>query len=365
VSTGLSVEITVPLQRFTLEASFHATAASMGIFGDSGAGKTTLLESIAGLRDRASGKISFGGRTWLDTGRRVNLPPEARGIGYVPQDALLFPHWRVRENILAGAGRHGGGTGRSIDADQVIRVLEIGDLLDRSVAGLSGGEGQRVALARALCSSPSLLLLDEPLGSIQQSLRAKILPYLIAVKEEFRIPTLFVSHDAAEVEILCDEVIVLRQGRAVGAGAPHLVFTGPDLAEGLTGDAYENILGGTVARTDREMAEITLDAGPSLLITATEAMEIGTKVLLGIRAAEILIALGDPPGLSARNTLPGTVREVQPVEDGVLVKVSLGDGRPELAVMVTVAACRALDLRQGKAVRLVAKARSFHLLAVR
>ncbi|MCI0589795.1 MAG: ATP-binding cassette domain-containing protein, partial [Planctomycetes bacterium] len=293
---SLSVDVTIALPRFTLRAAFRTEAPCAGIFGVSGAGKSTLLEALAGLRG-AEGRIEHGGRTWLDTSRGVCLPPESRGVGYVPQEGLLFPHWSVERNVLSGAGRRspartpvrGGSTASetrdgsrragslegdprrertpapggflssaaqgstsSIDPEEVVRVLDLAALMDRNVGGLSGGERQRVALARALCSEPSLLLLDEPLGSIDRSLRSRILPYLLAVKESFAIPTVFVSHDAAEVEILCDEVLVMHGGRIVATGRPHEILTGPEVSEALPGDAYENVLEGTVARRGPE-----------------------------------------------------------------------------------------------------------------
>lgn len=357
----LAVDVSVSVPGFTLEAAFETGCSAVGLFGGSGAGKTTLLESLAGLR-AAAGTIRFGGKTWLDSAAGIRVPPESRRVGYVPQDGLLFPHWSVRRNILAGAGRAGGG---AIDPREVIRVVGLEGVLDRSVLGLSGGERQRVALARALCSNPALLLLDEPLASIDRSLRSRILPCLLAVKESFGIPTIFVSHDATEVEILCDEVIVVGGGRILASGVPHEIFTGADVAAALPGDAYENVLEGRVTRAGRDTAEVALDGGPPLVVSAARGLGEGASVLLGIRAAEIMIALTDAAGLSARNVLAGRVRSLREVEGGDMVRVSL-DGHPiDLGVMITESARAALDLSEGKAVRLVAKARSFHLLAVR
>lgn len=364
---GLQVDLTVEQEGFRLAVRFEAEASSLGVFGPSGAGKTTLLEAVAGLKP-ATGSIRFQGRTWLDTQREVNLPPEMRGVGYVPQEGLLFPHWNVRGNILAGARRRDGegedGGGRVVP-EEVIRVLALEDLLGRRVTDLSGGERQRVALARALSSGPSLMLMDEPLGSIDRPLRSRILPYLLEVKETFGIPTLFVSHDAAEVEMLCDTVLVLDRGKIRARGRPHQVFASSRAGPALPGDAYENILEGTVEAADGEMARVRLPGGPAVAVTAPPGLRSGARITLGIRAAEIMIALDQARGLSARNLLPGTVKEIARVEGGDLVRVVLGDHPTDVAVMVTDAARRALDLQEGKPVLLVAKARSFHVLAAR
>lgn len=368
----LDVEIRAGLPGFALGARFRSEEGTIGIFGASGAGKSTLLRALAGLI-RADGHIRFDGTIWLESDRGLRVAPELRRIGYVPQDGLLFPHWTVRENVMAGGARRGGRAGssgrrgREVDPAEAIRVLDLGALLGRGVTGLSGGERQRVALARALCSGPELLLMDEPLGSIDRPLRARILPYLLDVRESFRIPTLFVSHDALEIEMLCDHVFVLDRGRITAGGTPHEVFTAASPGAALPGDLYENLLEGIVEHADGEMASIRLGGGPLLAVTVPAGLTRGARVTLGIRAAEIMIALDAAHGLSARNVLPGRVIAIASVEGGDLVRVALGGPsvEVEVAVMVTDAARKALDLREGRQILLVAKARSFHILAAR
>lgn len=207
---SLSVrDVVLPLAHFTLELSFEATARTTAVYGPSGSGKTSLLELIAGLRRPRSGTIELNGRVVTD--RATLVPPRARRIGYVPQDDALFPHLSVRGNIFYGAP---GGD------DHVIDLLGIGPLMSRGIRQLSGGERKRVALARALLSRPEMLLLDEPLAGIDVALRERVIEYLLRIRDELAIPTLYVTHDMREVEAVCEEIVVLERGRVVEQRAP-------------------------------------------------------------------------------------------------------------------------------------------------
>jgi len=206
--------LSLPLREFALEADVILERRSTAIFGPSGAGKTSLLDVIAGLRRPASAWIEFNGRLLADTARGVDLPPRLRRIGYVSQDLALFPHLSVRNNLLYGS-RGGGAGGDVFSYDHVTRVLEIGPLAERAVTELSGGEQQRVALARALLASPQLLLLDEPLASLDSALKTRIIPYLARVRDEFGTPMLYVTHDRAEARALCEEVLEMWRGKIV------------------------------------------------------------------------------------------------------------------------------------------------------
>jgi molybdate transport system ATP-binding protein len=178
------------------------------LFGPSGAGKTTVLDAIAGLRTPEAGTIAVGDRVLFDAASRIDLPPHARHVGYVPQDVALFPHMNVRRNVLYGRR-----PGQKLQLGTVAAMLEVGGLIDRHVTDLSGGERQRVALARALMSAPEVLLLDEPLAAVDVERRRRILPYLLRVRDELGIPVIYVSHDRGEVDQLADRVIVLENGR--------------------------------------------------------------------------------------------------------------------------------------------------------
>jgi molybdate transport system ATP-binding protein len=210
--------ISLPLAEFALEVDLELSSQVTAIFGPSGAGKTSLLDLIAGLRRPRSALIQLGERVLTDTARGLAVPPRAREMGYVPQDLALFPHLPTLKNLLYGckAAERGG----LFSYEHVAEVLEIGPLAGRRVMELSGGEKRRVALGRALLSSPKLLLLDEPLAGLDAALKAKIIPYLARVRDEFRVPMLYVSHDRQEVQALCDEVVELERGRVRSRGAP-------------------------------------------------------------------------------------------------------------------------------------------------
>jgi len=210
----IALDIELTQGEFTLSAAVRLDARAAALFGPSGAGKTTILDAIAGLRTPRRGSIVIGDRVLFSSDSGVNLPAHKRQVGYVPQDVALFPHMNVRRNLLYG--RH---PGLSPDLDLVVRMLEIAPLLDRRVTALSGGERQRVAVGRALMSAPSILLLDEPLAAVDVPLRRRILPYLTRVRDELKVPIVYVSHDRGEVEELADIVVTLEQGRVTSVDA--------------------------------------------------------------------------------------------------------------------------------------------------
>ncbi|HJR60017.1 MAG TPA: ATP-binding cassette domain-containing protein [Vicinamibacterales bacterium] len=195
---------------FVLELHEQLAGGITALFGPSGSGKTTTLDAIAGLRRPQAGRIAVRDHVLFDSARRIDLPPHARHVGYVPQDTALFPHMNVRRNVLYGRR-----PGQKLALDVVVKMLEVGDLLERRVPDLSGGERQRVALARALMSAPDLLLLDEPLAAVDVERRRRILPYLLRVRDDLGVPVIYVSHDRAELDQLADRVIVLDEGRAI------------------------------------------------------------------------------------------------------------------------------------------------------
>lgn len=207
---------------FLLEIDLEVSGEVIGIFGNSGAGKTSLLEVVAGLRKPISGFIAVDERVLMDIATRLFLPPEQRGVGYVPQDLALFPHLSVRKNLAYG--HKPAELSPDINLAHVAEVLEIEPLLDRPISDLSGGQKQRVAFARALLASPRLLLMDEPLASLDHELKLKIIPYLKRIRDEFKIPMLYVSHSPDEVIELCDQVIVVRDGKCLRTSRPGEIF---------------------------------------------------------------------------------------------------------------------------------------------
>jgi molybdate transport system ATP-binding protein len=210
------LDFTLDQGPFRLVIDERLAAPVTALFGPSGAGKTTTLDGIAGLRRPARGRIEVAGRTLYASAEGIDLPAHARHVGYVPQDVALFPHMNVRRNVLYGRR-----PGQRLSLEAVAAMLEIEPLLDRGTAQLSGGERQRVALARALMSSPSLLLLDEPLAAVDVELRRRILPYLERVRDELVVPILYVTHSREEVFAVADHVLVVEGGRVVRAGSPR------------------------------------------------------------------------------------------------------------------------------------------------
>ena len=204
---------------FSLEIDATLDRAIAGIFGPLGAGKTTLLELISGLSRPNAGRISLDNEVLFDADSSVNRPPRLRRIGYVPQDLSLFPHLNVRANLVYGHRPPPGQDGL-FTLEHVVAVMEIAALLDRDVTTLSGGEQQRVAFARAILSAPRLLLLDEPMSSLDLRLKERLVPFLLRIRDEFHIPLIYVSHNAHELASLCDEVLLLEQGRITGRASP-------------------------------------------------------------------------------------------------------------------------------------------------
>lgn len=207
----IALDIELAQGTFLLSAVVRIDARVAALFGPSGAGKTTILDTIAGLRTPRRGAIAIDGRVLFSSADRINVPAHQRHIGYVPQDVALFPHMSVRRNLLYGSH-----PGVSPELERVVGMLEIDRHLDRGVTDLSGGERQRVAVGRALMSGPSLLLLDEPLAAVDVPLRRRILPYLLRVRDELRIPILYVSHDREEIAELADVVVYVEHGRVTG-----------------------------------------------------------------------------------------------------------------------------------------------------
>ena len=205
----LAFDIRVDQGAFVLEVADRSQVEVLGLFGPSGAGKTTLLEAIAGIRRPARGEIVVGGVTLFSSSSGVNVPPRHRRIGYVPQDALLFPHMSVKGNLLFGA------TSARLELATVAEMLEIAPLLDRRTHGLSGGERQRVALGRALMTHPALLLMDEPLAAVDRARRERILPYLLRIRRELHVPLIYVTHDTQELEQIADRILVMEEGRII------------------------------------------------------------------------------------------------------------------------------------------------------
>ena len=226
----LRVDIAKKLGEFTLEASFAGEGRVIGLFGASGAGKTSLINIIAGLLKPDRGVVTLDGETLDDTAANVHIPPYRRRIGYVFQDTRLFPHLNVRQNLDYGR-RMNRLTEDPAQHKRVVDLLDIGDLLARRSGQLSGGERQRVAFGRALLSKPRLLLLDEPLGALDEGRKLEILPYLVRLRDEAGIPMVYVSHDAAELRQLATQIVMLKQGHVTAFGGVKVLPGNPRRTE--------------------------------------------------------------------------------------------------------------------------------------
>lgn len=350
--------ISVPLAPFTLEVDVEIRGNVTAIFGPSGAGKTSLLDLVAGLRRADSALIQMDDRVLTDTSRSVFIPSRYRGIGYVPQDLALFPHLSVRQNLLYGHKPSNNGN-QSFTFERVIDVLEIQPLVDRRVTELSGGEKQRVALARALLSSPRLLLLDEPLASLDQPLKARIIPYLTRIRDDFRVPMLYVTHDRFEALALADEMVVLADGKVAQTGSVQELFSRPASLAVAGVLAVESILKGSIVKISDGLA--TVMAGPTVLTAVDQNLPGNAcEVYVCIRAEDVVLFKATDASSSARNHLPAVVRSIG--RDGPLVRVEMDCGFP-LTAMLTKQSAEDMKLNPGDRVIAQVKAQHVHLIA--
>lgn len=347
--------IRLPLADFVLEADFETRGRITVIFGPSGSGKTSLLDLVAGLRRAASAFIQLDNDVLTDTAKGVLVPARRRGIGYVPQDLALFPHLSVRHNLLFG---HRADANPKFGFDQIVELLEIGPLVQRGVTQLSGGERQRVALARALLRSPRLLLLDEPLASLDAPLRARILPYLMRIRDTLAVPMLYVTHDRYETRALGDEMVVLARGKVAQTGTVQEVFNRPANLDVAGIVAVETILAGRIIETAGGL--VTVAVGDALLTAAEQPLPPGvTEVHVCIRAGDVALLKYVGAQASPRNHLPGIVRAL--AREGAMMRADLDCGFP-LAVLVTVQACEEMSLQPGARVVALVKAPHVHLI---
>jgi len=352
----LSVSVTHRLGGFTLDAAFESAGGLTALFGRSGAGKTSLINAIAGLYRPDRGRIAIDDTVLTDTVSGVFVPAHRRRVGYVFQEGRLFPHLNVRQNLVYGrwfAGSAGGG-----ELDQVVELLGIGHLLARRPANLSGGEKQRVAIGRALLANPRLLVMDEPLASLDESRRAEIFPYIERLRDETRVPIVYVSHSIPEVARLATTLVVLSEGKVAAVGPTAEIMGRIDLFP-LTGRAEAGaILATRVAGHDSEFGLTILRAAAGELRVPFVNLPLGAMLRLRIRARDVMIALAPPEGLSALNVLPGTVAEIG-AGDGPIVQIRLDCAGEALIARLTRRSVETLGLLPGKKVHAVIKSIAF------
>jgi molybdate transport system ATP-binding protein len=350
---------------FTLEAEFEApTPGIVALFGRSGCGKTTLVNIISGLLAADEARIQLDDVVLADTRAGISVPVERRRIGYVFQDGRLFPHFSVLGNLRYGLKRrqHGGRSPNAgvsarqpIALDEVVSLLGLSALLDRRPHQLSGGERQRVGLGRALLSQPQLLLLDEPLASLDSARREEVLPYLQALRDRLSMPMVYVSHQFEEVLQLATHVVLMEAGRVVAQGTLSEVSVCPELRAIVGPDSVGSVLEGVVTRADPARAMADLQLGNSTLQVSLRETAVGTRARVQLLARDIILATEKPQGLSVRNTLQGVISAMSPdEEDAVLVKVDIGGAT--ILARITTDAATALSLRPGSPVWVLVKA---------
>ncbi len=353
-----STLINVSLSRgeFSLDVNLSWDARVAVIFGPSGSGKSTLFEAVLGLLPAAAARIRVGG-SWLDDRERgLRLRPEQRRLGWVPQDALLFPHLSVAQNLAFAAKQNVPPAGSALA--RATRALEIGDLLERRAHELSGGERQRVAIARALAGSPRALLLDEPLASLDLPLRARALRHLLRMRDELEIPILWITHDPDEAQVAGEIAVVLEKGRFVAAGPPREVLWSRavlPLSEAL---GLENVIEARVVGAG--VHECSVETARGLRLVLPVALPIGERVCLGLRAHDVLLSADAPGRVSARNLLPARVERIDVAEGDASVTLDAGE---RLVAKLTVGAVERLALRPGSHVHALIKAQALRRIA--
>jgi molybdate transport system ATP-binding protein len=367
ISSDLEVRIRKrfpnPEGSFNLNVHFRALAGFTILFGASGAGKTTVLDCIAGLSDPDEGRITVGGEELYDSEKKRNIVAWKRRIGYVHQDLALFPHLTAEENVSYGL-RAWNAPDRRTRSIEVLTLFGIDHLRERRPAQISGGERQRVALARALVTEPRALLLDEPLAALDRPTKSALIGDLRKWNQEHRVPILFVTHNGEEVFALGDEVIMLDAGKIMAQGRPHEVMHAPRLETVAHLSGFENIFDATVVTLHEVRGTMACHLGSTEVELETPLVraEVGSRLRIGVRAGDLLLATENPRGLSARNILPGRIRRLE--QRDVMVSAIVDCGGAEFEAHITLAARDALQLGSGKAVWVVIKTHSCHLMGM-
>jgi len=350
----LSMNVHKGFESFTVSTDFTVSGDRIGIFGVSGSGKSTVVSILAGLLEPDNGEIVLDGETMFSSAKRINLRPEQRRIAMVFQQHCLFPHMSVKNNLLYGFKRCPAKL-RTINFNRLVEVLKLEELLSRGVNNLSGGEKQRVALGRAILANPRLLLMDEPLSALDDSLRFQIIPYLKSVSEEFSIPYLFISHSIVEMRLMTDTVLVFEKGTIVEQA------TSEQLAKTRMGSnpvGYVNLL---------ELADMAMRDGMcayrwkdcELLLSSTPPDIVNG--LFELSSKDIILFKKHPEAISARNLLECTVVDL--FNSGSKLGVELRCGGGILVSEIVAEAARELEIVPGAAIYAAIKASAFRRLS--
>ena len=356
---SLCIDSEITCGAFSLAVDMKLDMAGViGLFGPSGSGKSTLLRIIAGIEGSARGSVRFGAEVWQDDATATYLPAWRRPVGYVFQDARLFPHLDVAGNLRYADRRTSNNPVYGFD--DVVSALGLADLLSRSVDSLSGGERQRVAIGRTLLTRPRLLLLDEPLAAIDARRKREILPYLESLPGRFGIPAIYVSHSAAEIAQLADRVVVMEEGRILIQGDVTTVL-GHELP-GNTETPFEavSVLDVTIVESLPAFHLTRVShAGQELTIPELAGKRAGEHIRLLVRSGDVVLAIEEPRGISVRNILAATVAAIDDAAASPFAHVVVDIDGARVAARLTRHAVGELGLSVGQPVYALVKTAAF------
>jgi molybdate transport system ATP-binding protein len=354
----IDVDIRHRLGPLRLDARFEAGAGLTALFGRSGAGKTSLVNAIAGLVRPERGRIVVGDTTLVDTERGIFVASHRRRVGYVFQEGRLFPHLTVRQNLLYGRWFASAPGGHRTEAGRVIDLLDLAPLLDRRPGRLSGGEKQRVAIGRALLANPRIMLMDEPLASLDEARKAEILPFLERLRDETQIPIVYVSHSIAEVSRLATTIVVIAEGKVAAIGPTAEVMQRLDLLPPAARSEAGSILETTIEAHDEAYGLTVLASRAGTFHVARIDLPVGAGVRIRVRARDVIVATQATEGLSAINVLPGIIADIG-VPDATAADVRIDCNGETILARVTRRSIDALGLRPGLPVHAVVKSVAF------
>jgi molybdate transport system ATP-binding protein len=353
----LAADIRHRLGSFQLDARFEAEGGLTALFGRSGSGKTSIISIIAGLTRPDAAYIEIDGTVLVDTGRGIFVPRHKRRVGYVFQEGRLFPHLTVRKNLLYGRW-FSGIRSPGEDFDRVVDLLGIGHLVDRRPGRLSGGEKQRVAIGRALLAHPRILLMDEPLASLDEDRKGEILPYIERLRDRSKIPIVYVSHSVVEVARLATTIVLIADGKVAATGPTSEIMQRLDFST-LTGHADAGaVLEATVERHDDAAGLSELSSRAGLWRLHRIEAPAGARLRLQVRARDVVLARTMPVGISALNVLPGVVADIGAL-DGADVEVRVDCNGEALVARLTRYSAGQLGLAPGAPVFCIVKGMSF------
>jgi molybdate transport system ATP-binding protein len=348
----LHLQVNLNRKEFQLDVDLQLPEQGItAIFGPSGSGKTSLLRAVAGLEKIQQGRIQVGTSIWLDTPQKICIPTWQRALGYVFQESSLLPHLSVTENLNFGLKR----AWKSASSEQTeankalqasIELLDIGSLLQRMPAELSGGERQRVAIARAIAMQPQLLLMDEPLASLDAARRQEIFPWLARLRDELKIPMLYVTHSAEEVTRLADHLVVLDQGHVKAQGSVSAVLT-QVVNPVVVGEDAGALIEGCIGAVDAQWHLSRVDFDGGCIWMRDAGLPVGKAVRIRILARDVSLATSEPQNTSIQNQLRGSIQSITPDAHPSQVMVVLKCGAEEVLARVTKRAVNELALQVG------------------